>query len=345
MIMKKTIALIFSGEGVEKRISERTAESLMSMINKDKYNVIKVAISDDGSWFICPGGCKITDGKWKDSKLTPTYPMRLLGKSGLWDGQSLIELDCAIPALHGNFGEDGVIAGALEAAHIPFIGQSSYAAALCADKSYTKPICEHLGIPTAKWLISANESLHSIKERAEKTIGYPMFIKPARLGSSFGAHPVVNPVQFDTAYTEAEKISDGRILIEEFISSSFELECAFLNAGEDRFSPSGIISTRGSFYDYRSKYKEAKYRPEVAKLRKDVREKIIEYSRALCDYIGIRHLSRLDYFVTNSGEIYFNEINTFPGMTSTSLYPLMTEEMGFKKGEFINLLIEKVVTE
>ena len=254
----------------------------------------------------------------------------------------MIRVHAAILCLHGDFGEDGSVGGALDVAHIPYVGQDVYSSAVTQDKAYTKCIAEHLGIPTAKWILSTGEDTAIAKRRAENIIGYPMFIKPPRLGSSYGAHPIHTPKEFETAFADAQAY-DGRVLIERLIEVEYEAECAMLFVGDSRRFSVGIIDSHGAFYDFQTKYSESERAVALPFCRDEaVVKRVCKAANMLSEYIGLRHLSRIDFFVTKDREILFNEINTFPGMTKTSLYPALTEKMGLSRGEFLSLLIESV---
>ena len=246
--MKKTVMLIYGGEGYERDISIKSAENLSRLIDTDKYKLLYVEISKSGAWYL-RGGINS-----RDTGATLTYPVLLGGASGILVNGVLIHIDAAVIALHGDHGEDGMIQGALAAAHIKYVGQDVYAAAATSDKAYTKLIAERLGIRTAGWLLAVSEDEKTARIRAEEKLGYPMFIKPARLGSSFGAHPVRSREDFDFAYLDAQKYGDGRVLIEELIDISYELECALFDDGVRIISPNGRILSDGRFYDYKSKY-------------------------------------------------------------------------------------------
>ena len=346
--MKKTVALIFGGEGYEHSISLQSAESLAEMIDRKKYSVLCVGISKTGEWYIYNGKKdKIGNGEWiyDKSHLTPTYPVKLCGESGFLKGGEIIPVHTAIPCLHGDFGEDGVIQGALDTAHICYVGEDVYSSAVTIDKSYTKLIAEKLGIPTAKWILSTNETFKEAKERAEKIIGYPMFIKPTRLGSSYGASPVYTESDFEEAFRCAKAYSE-RLIIEELIRADYELECAVLNTDKRYIVPFGRIHSHGSFYDFFAKYEgENSPKTEASDNGGETEKRVYKYAKKLADFIDVRQLCRIDFFVTEKRDVYFNEINAFPGMTKNSLYPVLTELVGLKKGDFINLLIEKAHTD
>ena len=344
--MKKRIALIFGGEGVEHRISEISAANLSKHIDESLYEVLFIGITCGGDWYIYNGSRdKINDGSWIGDKslLIPTYPVKIKGLSGFITKDGIIPVCCAIPCLHGDFGEDGIVQGALTSAHISYIGQSVCACAITSDKIYTKLAAEHLGIPTAKWTLETSADAAKARAHAEGALSYPMFIKPASLGSSYGAAPVFTYDAFAAAYEEARSF-DERVLIEELIPFEYELECALFDDGGQRLSPGGRILSNGEFYDYNSKYGKDRAPLIEAYSGNDaeVEKCASDYAKMLSDFIGLKYLSRIDFFVTRDKRIYFNEINTFPGMTETSLYPKLTEDMGLEKGSFINLLIRKV---
>ena len=334
--MKKTIALIFGGEGIEHEISEKSAYTLYTFINKNLYAPLPIGIKEDGRMYAYLGAPqKIENGEWKND--TQLLPARFIHR-GIKVAEKNVEVPLAIIALHGDYGEDGVIQGALCASHIDYIGADVYSSAVCQDKSYTKAIASILSVPTAKSIVLDTPDPSLAKKEAEKLFSYPMFIKPARLGSSFGAHPVLTRSDFDVAYTDAYSKSK-RVMIEEKIDVKFELECAYLGISNHEYAV-GRVNSFGEFYDFQTKYRKGNNTEPVSK--EDPYSLLAtEYSEKLRSYIGISDLSRFDFLVSKDGKVYFNEINTLPGMTRTSLYPILTESMGYSEGEFINLLIEK----
>jgi len=314
--MKKTVALIYGGEGKERGVSKRSAEALFSLIDKKKYEILPIFISDDGGWYVSE---RDPFGKFPTAAAKPTYPVRLHDKSGFLSAGKIIEVDLAIPILHGDFGEDGVIQGALDAAHIRYIGSGTVASAVCIDKYITKQIALSLGIPCAKGILLDGEAQDEAAYISECNIGYPMFIKPTSLGSSIGAMRVDTREDFYKAYARAK--SYGRVLVEELLPVEYEIECAYFNNGErEFFNPSGIITTGGETYDFDKKYR-TKNTARVLDAPPEHAEEITEYARRLCRAIGIKDIGRVDFIITVSGEVYFNEINTIPGTTKTSLFP------------------------
>ena len=347
MNLKKNVALISGGEGYEHEISEISAMNLFSLIDKTRYNIFIIHITERGSWYISRCECeKYIKYSFEESKFSEAFPMMLGETSGIFTNGRIIPIDCAIPCLHGNMGEDGNVQGALRVAHISYIGQDVYASALTSDKIYTKLAATYLNIPTAKWILFDGKNPRRSKEEAEAKLGYPLFIKPARLGSSYGAHPVYSESEFDSALEDACRY-DERILIEELVRFDYELECAFFDDGTRVIVPGGKVLSSGIFYDFDSKYNESLSPRTESKTDSfsEIEKKISEYTESLASLIGIRHLSRFDFFVSKDGKIFFNEINAFPGMTETSLYPRLVQNVGRNKGDFINLLIDRVCSD
>ncbi len=327
--LKKTIALISGGEGREHDISVLSAKNLSELIDRSRYDVLDVFIDRDGAWYVREG-----------KRLTPTFPARLGEARGFIFGSRIMGVAAAIPCLHGDLGEDGTVQGALTLAGIPYVGQDVYASAVTQDKIYTKFCARTLGIPTADFVFFDGEDASEARRVTEETLGYPIIIKPARLGSSHGIRIATRREEFAKAYNEAATASK-RLLIERLISFDHELECAYLLGW---FIPSGRVLSGGEFYGFDEKYGGGTKTEVRSGSNPKIEKKITEYSEALVRAIGIRALSRIDYFVTGEGAIYFNEINAFPGMTDTSLYPRLTEELSLGKGEFIDLLIEDALS-
>ena len=335
--MKRSVALIFGGEGCEREISLLGAKNIYEMIDREKFSVLPIYISENGDWYALremPTGEIPRD--------IPTFPVRIDGRSGFLVKGRVGTVSVALPILHGERGEDGVIQGALEEAHIPYIGCDVTAGALTSDKAYTKAVAASLGIPTAKWMTPTSSSADEAQKEAEATVRYPMFIKPARRGSSIGTSRVDRAEDFKAAYTEAAL--HGRVIIEECIPVAYEVECGFLSLGGGScICPTGTVATCGNFYDFGAKYSglNSPKTSHGAALSPE-REAISEMAARLARELDLRHFSRLDFFVSTDGQIYFNEINSIPGMTNTSLFPAITEDMGLAGGEFINRLIDEV---
>ncbi|MBQ7333470.1 MAG: D-alanine--D-alanine ligase [Clostridia bacterium] len=343
--MQKTLALIFGGEGAERRISELSAASVAEKI-REKLNFITIGITSSGDWFLYEGDIsEIESGEWLNSdKKTPVFPARFNGIPGFYTNTGeLIKSDIAFPILHGDFGEDGIIQGALRCAHISYIGSDVLPSAITSDKAFTKIIAEYLGIPTLPWFIPTSQRTNDVRREAERRLGYPIFIKPRELGSSIGAFPVYSRREFNEAFDTAQKLSNGKIMIESLADVELELELALFDNGKIRFiSPPGAICSSGKFYSFSAKYGETES-PKTAldaKLDRSVIRSARSMARRISDFLGLGNISRIDFFLTPSGEIYFNEINSIPGMTKTSLYPSLAELYGRFGNSFVEVLTD-----
>lgn len=326
MTDKKSIALIYGGRGLEHSVSVAGAKNLISLVDTERYSVIPIYISKSGD-ILLKHPC--------EDAARPLLPL----KNGAFaDGENLVTVSAAFPLLHGDFGEDGTVQGFLETLGIPFVGCKTRASAICLDKAATKAIAEALGIPTVGWQLYTGRAAYG---RASEP---PLFIKPCCLGSSIGAGAVFDGEQFAAKLSEACSIGDGRVLAERLMHPVRELECAFFEAqGERLFSHAGEILCHG-VYSYEKKYSGGAITTARAEIPNETNRKIREYAEALCDFIGLRHLARIDFFLAE-GEIFLNEINTMPGMTDTSLYLRLLAESGISPEEAINRLLSDALSE
>ncbi len=328
MTDKKQIALLYGGRGLEHSVSVAGAKNLFSLLDSERYNVIPIYVSREGDFSI---RSPLTNGE-TEILVTPTVG------GFLTENDELIGAACAFPLLHGDFGEDGTAQGLLSSLRIPFVGCDSRSSAVCVDKAVAKSVAEALGIPTVGWRLITDRYPDG------RELAYPVFVKPDCLGSSYGAGVANDPTEFDRLFADAYALG-GRVLVEEFKSDIRELECAFFEAqGERIFSAAGEILCNG-FYSYDKKYAAGGAKTTVrADIPKEQNERIREYSEALCSFIGVRHLARVDFFLSN-GKIYFNEINTMPGMTESSLYLKLMAEKGISPDEAINRLVSDAISQ
>ena len=329
---RKRIALIYGGIGGEREVSASGAKNVLGLIDKEEYIPYPVEISQSGEWLHTA----------KNEEQYPIYPARINGRSGFIDKERFLPCKIAFPLLHGEMGEDGKVQGLLDCLDFSYVGCGVFAGAVAYDKACTKIFAERLGIPTVKWIATDGEqTAESALLLAEKSIGYPMFIKPTAQGSSIGAKGVLSREDFIPAFLAARSAGNGRVLIEELLEDKRELECAYLCAGgTELVTPPGEVLCRG-FYGYGEKYLgkgEIKITP-VAAVSEATQSILTEYCLILAKALGIRHLSRFDFFLTPEG-LYLNEINTMPGFTAGSLYSAMTEAAGIDKKRLINLLIK-----
>lgn len=332
--MKNCVAVIYGGMGAESEISTLSAGFVLSEIDRELFSPLPVFIAKDGLWFI-----KEPEEK---ARALPCYPARTKCGSGLMTAEGFVPVFAAFPVLHGDFGEDGIVQGALTCSGIPFVGCKTCAGALSADKALTKQIAEAASVPTAPWVLGneepTDEYIEKIKLRAELAFGYPMFIKPSVGGSSIGISRIEKSEDFRRGYLNAAKYGN-RVIIEEAISVRLELECAVLIDGKQLFTKIGAVSTGGSFYDFDKKYSGGASATPFAPITQAVYRAVTSYAEALCSCLEVKQLSRIDFFLTEGGGIIFNEINTMPGFTSASLYPKLIERCGISPKELITRLI------
>ena len=326
--MKKNIALLFGGKGHEHEVSLRGALSLRSHFNPEKYKITDVFIDLGGNFFIINA----------DGEKYPTFPVKMLGKSGFLLRNTLFAPDAVFPLLHGDFGEDGRIQGLLECAELPFIGEDTRVGALTADKAFTKAVAERLKIPTAKHLVFRGASAEDAEMQVSSSIGYPVFVKPTGLGSSVGAGSAHTKEEFISAYNRAK--INGSVIVEELVGDKRELEVAYLNFfGKRTVTPPSEILCSGT-YGYTEKYKLGTKTKTVASVPFEISELAKEYALRLVSEIGIFSIARIDFFYSH-GVLLFNEINTLPGFTEDSMYLKMLKAAGIPEDAVIDALTER----
>lgn len=261
------------------------------------------------------------------------------------DGDKVTEvkLDLVFPVLHGLHGEDGTIQGLLELAKIPYVGCGVLASAVGMDKLYTKIIVNNLGIRQADYEPVMSEQLadmDAVAARIENHFAYPVFIKPSNAGSSKGVSKAENRAELEAGLKEAAK-HDRKILVEETIIGR-EIECAVFGGGKEEVVASGVgeILAAADFYDFDAKYYNAESKTVTdpvlpGNATEEVRKAAVAIFKAVDGY----GLSRVDFFVKENGEVVFNEINTMPGFTAISMYPMLWEARGINKEELVDKLM------
>ncbi|MBO5110466.1 MAG: D-alanine--D-alanine ligase [Clostridia bacterium] len=345
--MKKLdLILLFGGRSSEHEVSCRSACAVLAHLDAEKYNVRTVGITKAGKWYLYSGDpAKIADGTWeKDwNFLLPAMPDvatqtgRFYGIQGasLW----AIPCDLVFPVLHGAEGEDGRIQGMLDVARIPYVGCGCAASAVSMDKALTKSIINNTDVPQVPCLIvSAADDVQEVAARVEAKFTYPVFVKPANAGSSVGASKAEDRDGLLRALALAAK-EDKKILVEEFVRCR-EVEVAVMGNESPVASRTGEIAPGSDFYDYDTKYKNdtaSYYIP--ARISEEMQEQIRAWAVTVYRALGCRGLSRVDFFVRDDREIFFNEINTLPGFTSISMYPKLWMDAGLTFSEILDRLI------
>ena len=339
---KINLCVLFGGASSEYEVSLKSAYSVLTNADTNKYDIITVGITKDGVWYNYTGNYDaIPAGKWVDIPSKRVYLSPSKGDKCLFteDGER-IAIDVAWPAMHGQNCEDGRIQGLFELADIPFVGPGCRASAVCMDKASTKLYLENFGIPQAKAVVALaiefSKNEYAIYENAEK-LGYPLFVKPCGTGSSVGVMKAENREDLEIAVKNAFKY-DNKILIEEFISGK-EVEVAVMGNDEPIAPTCGEIDPGFEFYDYDTKYNNDTAQYFIpARISMNAQNTVRELAIKIYTALGCKGLSRVDFFVDGE-RIIFNEINTLPGFTNISMYPKMMMASGLTYSQIIDKLV------
>jgi D-alanine-D-alanine ligase len=338
MVSKKKVAILYGGRSVEHGVSVNSAKNIFEFIDKEQFETIAIGISQSGQWFLTKSVDKdIEQGQALGLILDPVKPGFILLASS-----DRIRVDIIFPVLHGTDGEDGSIQGLIKALNIPMVGTSVLGSSISMNKIIAKRLLKDAGIPVTKFLSFHFNDQKKIKfESIQKELGLPFIIKSASLGSSVGVTKVSKKSDFKKAVDEAFRY-DHELIIEEFIVGR-EIECAILGNAQAEASNPGeiVISKEYEFYTFDAKYVDSKA-VEIkvpAELSDKIIKKIRNVSLEAFQILHCEDFSRVDLFLTKKGKIYVNEINTIPGFTNSSMYPMMWKERGISFSELITRLI------
>ncbi len=355
-MIKKRAVVLFGGVSSEYEVSLRSAESVISNIPRDRFEVVPVGILKDGQWFRYTGPVdKIGDGSWAADagNRTPAVlsPDRVHGGLGLLHAGGPVEwlsVDVVFPVLHGRNGEDGTVQGLLALSGIPCVGCGVLASAVCMDKAVTNTILDHHGIARAPWAqLSAFErgSLDARIPGWEGRFGYPMFVKPANAGSSVGISRAENRAALVAAVDLAFE-HDDKILVERTVVGQ-ELEVSVIGNERPTASVVGEILSANVFYDYEAKYLSERSRTLIpANITPQQQAAIQKTAVEAYLLLGCRGFARIDFLLESAtGNIYLNEVNTIPGFTSISMFPKMLIASGFTYAELVEKLLDLAMEE
>lgn len=346
MSQKKTVAVLFGGRSSEHEVSCVSAASVAEGIDTELYDIVLIGITKDGRWLKTDSIDDIKSGKWKDSKVTAVISPDASQHGIIFmDGThtTIKHIDVALPALHGLYGEDGTVQGLFTLADIPYVGCGVVASGITMDKFFTKIVVDDLDIRQAQYVPVLRRELNDMDDivaRVEAKLSYPVFIKPSNAGSSQGVTKAHDRAELIDGVTLAAK-HDTKILVEETIIGR-ELECAVLGGNNPKASGVGEILAAADFYDYDAKYNNAESKTIISpELPDGVKEKIRQDALAIFKAVDGYGLSRVDFFLEkDTNEVVFNEINTLPGFTPISMYPMLWAKEGIDKKELISELIE-----
>ncbi len=347
---KRNVCVLFGGISPEHDVSLRSAESVLSHMDPEKYNIYPLGITKDGRWILYGGKdySLLPGERWMECPANRPAAFSPIRGQGLlsFEGDTVVRerIDVVFPVLHGENGEDGSVQGLLQLAGIPYVGCHVAASAACMDKSLTKLIADQAGVRQAAWELVTRRQLAedelAVLDRIEARFAYPVFVKPAGTGSSVGVSKAGDRQALSAALAQAVRF-DAKVLVEEFIPGR-EVEVAVLGNRDPVASVCGEIDTGAEFYDYETKYHTSTstlYIPARISERtmETVREAAVRIYRAM----GCTGLSRVDFFVTwEKEEVVFNEINTLPGFTSISMYPKLFAASGIPYNELIDRLLQ-----
>ena len=354
MKKKLRVAILFGGKSAEHEISLISARNIVEAMDKQRYEVIAIGIDKQGRWHLDEGarllrGNSASKVEFKDATNAAAVlpgdtatPMVRSSGAGFGGLGSLGSIDAVLPILHGPFGEDGTVQGLLKLANLPFVGAGVLGSAVGMDKDVMKRLLRDAKIPTPNFLAFARSDKISFV-KVKKTLGMPLFVKPANLGSSVGISKVVKPAQFAAAVKEAFRY-DNKIVIEEFIEGR-EIECSVLGNEKPIASLPGEIVVNRDFYSYDAKYIDDKgARLEIpARLPKQVVKNVRALALRAYKALGCEGMGRIDFFVQANGRVLVNEINTIPGFTKISMYPKMWEASGISYSKLIDRLIQLAI--
>jgi D-alanine---(R)-lactate ligase len=337
------IGIVFGGCSEEHPVSVKSAREVARVLDTEKYEPFWIGITKSGAWKLCDGpDADWEDGPWRPAMLSPDRSVRglLVLERG---GHETIGLDVVLPVLHGKLGEDGAIQGLLELSGIPYAGCDVQSSALCMDKSLAYVVAGSAGTATPNfWTVTAPEDIDP------ERLTYPVFVKPARSGSSFGVSKVSRKEDLRTAVEVARRF-DPKVLVEEAVAGS-EVGCAVLGNDSELTvgEPDRIRLSHGFFKIHQEDDPESGSENSTITVPADIpaetRLVVQQTAKAIYRALGCRGLARVDMFLTDDGTVVLNEVNTFPGLTSYSRYPRMMAAAGLPLGEVIDQIVSLAMT-
>jgi D-alanine-D-alanine ligase len=363
---KIRVAVVFGGRSAEHAVSCASAGLVLGAIDQDRYEVVPIGIARDGRWVLTsgdPARLALGPGEPPSVEAIATPGVSITPRTGPGAGSLVItgpaeipadlgEVDVVLPLLHGAYGEDGTIQGLFEMTGIRYAGAGVLASAAGMDKEYMKLLFAARGLPIGPYVVVRDRDWGPSAPAAERKrvfdeiaeLGWPVFVKPARGGSSIGTSRVTSPADLEAAIEDARRY-DHKVLVEAAIDGA-EVECAVLEGvggGAPEASVPGqiVVDPHSVFYDFEAKYLGAESRMEIpAPIPADAAERIRQLACAAFDAISCEGLARVDFFYTRAGEILVNEINTMPGMTPSSGFPMMWAASGVPLPTLIDRVIQ-----
>ena len=344
---KLRVGVLFGGRSGEHEVSLASAASVIRALDPEKYEAVPIGITKDGRWLVGTGATKMLPEVLKSGErvsLPPDPTAAALVPLAPSAGQPAVSVDVMFPVMHGTFGEDGTVQGLLELAGLPYVGAGVLASAVGMDKDVQKRLFAEAGLPIVPFLAVRRAEWErqraTVIKAVKKKFKFPVFVKPATLGSSVGMTRVKSAHQLGAAIDTAAEFA-LKILVEKAVAAR-EIEVSVLGNDEVRASIPGEILPHREFYDYAAKYLEQGTRLLIpAPLRKNQVATFQDFAVRAFKAIDGAGMARCDFFLENrTAKIYVNELNTIPGFTSISMYPKMWEASGLPYGKLIDRLIE-----
>ena len=326
---KKKLVVIFGGRSSEHEVSCISVQTVAKAVDTDKYDMTLIGITKDGKWLKADSIESIADGSWYDSQvravISPDSAKEIIIKDG--DRIYAEPVDVIFPVLHGLYGEDGTIQGLFEMADIPYVGCGVFASAAAMDKFHTKIIADHINVTQAKFVPVVEDDFDDLDvamDRVESELNYPVFVKPSSAGSSKGVTKAHDRAELEAGLHEALN-HDSKILVEETIASGV-----------------GEILAAADFYDFDAKYNNADSKTIIgADIPEEAEDEIRAEAIRIFNAIDGFGLARVDFFLEkDTNRVIFNEVNTLPGFTSISMYPMLWDAEGYDIKTLVNTLIE-----
>lgn len=341
---KITVAILFGGCSSEYEVSLKSATAVLENLNFEKYDVLLLGITREGQWLQYSGSIDhIQDDTWHQRKeCVPAFiaPCRQIqGVVALYkDVVKTTKVDVVFPILHGKNGEDGTVQGLLELAGIPFVGCDSLSSAICMDKDIANILAASSGVKTPQSVTVYKNTDADKVIAAAQAIGFPLYVKPAKAGSSIGITKAYNAAELVRGLENAFNYDDKVVIVENI--EGFEVGCAVLGNKDVIVGEVDEIELFEGFFDYREKYSLKSSLIHVpARVEQEIAEKIKATAIQLYQAFGCRGFARVDMFLTPANELVFNEINTIPGFTTKSRYPSMLRSAGISYKELLDTLI------
>ena len=347
---KMCVVLLFGGMSSEHEVSRVSVGNFVNNIDREKYEVLTVGITKEGRWLYTEAtAAQMADGSWEElagNMACVISPDRADHGMILFTPEGHVEkvhVDVVIPVLHGLWGEDGTVQGLLELAGIPYVGCGVLASAVCMDKAVANALFEANGVPHTRWLAAdrweIESDLEGVCEGVEKKLGWPVFVKPANAGSSVGISKVSSRDELKKAIDLALE-NDRKVVFEAFVDGQ-EVECAVIGSDPAVATRPGEILAGAEFYTYDDKYKNGVSQTVIpAHLPEAKLDEVKTYAAMAYTALNSEGLARCDFFVEKgTGRVLINEINTFPGFTSISMYPKLMEHEGLPVPQLIDRLI------